>query len=364
MIAAGAGGRFARELPAWLIRLGEIDAREGRSGEERFARAEELAAARPDLLLKVELARARRALDEGRDEDARTHIDRTYVHVSTIRSDAKQDLDRTSGEARSRGLQWMAPSDQSAVVAELALRSGDIAAAFTAAEFALLAARGHGDSALVIAALGVAGASATYQGDRADASKLFGELRAVARAARDPAAELLALTRLAELAPDLADARRLYLESMPLLEDADPEARARACTGLARCELLLGDPEQAEHVLSRIAISELKPETRIRALVLRAEVATAQGRHLAALAGYRSAWNEPRRALLPSRSQAHIGVLLGEAALRAGDAEIARDAYRRVAEIAQVLADEQLATAAREGMARVGIDTEGTGKPA
>ena len=89
-----------------------------------------------------------------------------------------------------------------------------------------------------------------------------------------------------------------------------------------------------------------------------------RGRHGEAHAAYRSMWDEPQRALLPSRSQAIISIGLGEAALGAGDAEAAREAYRRVAEIAEVLADRELAAAARLGLERAGSAMEASGEPA
>ncbi len=373
MIAAGASnarGPLARAIPGWLIRLGEIEAREGGPWEKHFARAEELAAGRRDILFRLELAKARRALDEERYEDAEIHEGRAAEQVPDS-LDTSQEWELTRGTlgrgAARREPGWVTHdavfAELRAVRAERLLRTGEIDKATEVAEAALRSAHASGDLALVIAALGVMGAVASYRGDHVEATRLFGELREVARVARDPAAEVFALSRLVDLDIDIEHARSLYLQAIAVTHEEDHEARARMCLALARHELMAGAPDEAELILSRVApLQELQPRTRIRVLVVRGRVATARGQHGAALAAYRSVWEEQELTAPLSRQHAGIGALLGEAALRTGNAEIARDAYLRVAEIADVLADTQLAAVARAGMDRAVIEATEPGK--
>lgn len=374
MIAASAspsGGSLARGLPGWLIRLGEIEAREGGPWEQRFARAEELAAGRRDLLFRLELARARRALDEERYDDAELHEGKAAEQVPGSH-DTSQAWESTRGTlgrgAARRELGWTSHdvvfAELRVVRAERLLRTGEVEQATDVAQTALRSARASGDLALVIGALGVMGAVASHRGDHAEATSLFGELREVARVARDPAAEVFALTRLIELAPDLERARPLYLQAASMTQDEDHEARARAGLAIARHALLARHPDEAERVLSGALLAELQPRTRARVLLARGGAATARDQHDAALAAYRMAWDEQERAAPLPRPHARIGLLLGDAALRAGEAEVARVAYQRVTEIAGVLADDQLAAAARAGLDRALVGAGETDKAA
>lgn len=369
MIAAAesnTGGPLARSLPGWLIRLGEIQAREGGPWEQSFARAEELAAGRRDILFRLELARARRALDEERYADAEPHENRAAEQVPGS-LDASQEWESAPGmpgrSAARRELGWISHdvlfAELRVVRAERLLRIGESDKATEVAEAALRSARASGDLALVIAALGVAAAVASHRGDHAEATRLFNELREVARIARDPAAEVFALIRLVELAPDVEHAQPLYRQAMAMTQDDDQETRARACIAIARHEIMAGDPDEAERILSEVtSLTELQPRTRMRLLITRGGVATARDRHDDALTAYRMAWDEQERAAPLSRQHARIGVLLGEAALRASDSESARGAYRRVAEIADVLADSQLAATAHAGLDRARLGTD------
>src|SRR5262249_35218258 len=153
---------------------------------------------------------------------------------------------------------------------------------------------------------------------------LFGEMRKLAHEAGDRTAEGFALTRLAGLAPEVADAKRLYVEALSITEDDANDARARAYLGLVRCDLRLGSPKEAERILSQIPTGDLEPKTRLRVLLVRGDVAMRQSHYEAALEAYRSAWDEPERAQLPPQAQARIGASLGEAALHASNTEIAR----------------------------------------
>ncbi|HWO19730.1 MAG TPA: hypothetical protein VNO30_13185 [Kofleriaceae bacterium] len=353
--ASDARGLLARELPGWLIRLGEIEAREGGPWQQCFARAEELAAGRREILFKVELARVRHAFDEERHEDAGAHISKAMAYVATA-SDNKEDglesmLETMGWGAAAREI-WtrVAVNEILMVVAEHTLRTGDAESASNLAESALLGARTFDDRAFVIAALGVAGTVTSHRGDAAAASARFDELRRLARDAQDRAAELFALTHLIELAPDVSDARRLYLQAMWLMEPEDHEARARVSLELSRLELPV-NPDEAERVLSQIEVAQLTPKTRIQILASRGSVAMTRGHHAAALVAARSAWDDPQRPQLPSRTQAIIGVILGSSALLAGDRAAARDAFGRLAEIAEILADRNLAEIARVGLA-------------
>ena len=217
MIAApssDSGGPLSRALPGWLIRLGEIEAREGGPWEEHFARAEELAAGRRDILFRLELARARRALDEERYEDAGIHESRAVEQISDS-LDTNQEWEATRGTL-GRGAQRremgrvshdLLFAELRVVRAERLFRTGDVEQAAAVAESALSSARASGDLALVIAALGIVGAIASHRGDHLEATSRFGELREVARVARDQAAEDFARTRLAELTPEAERAR-------------------------------------------------------------------------------------------------------------------------------------------------------------
>ncbi len=370
MIAAGtsnARGPLARGLPGWLIRLGEIEAREGGPWEKHFARAEELAAGRRDILFRLELAKARRALDEERHEDAEIHEGRAADQVPDS-LDTSHGWESTRGTlgrgAARREPGWVTHdavfAELRIVRAERLLRIGEADKATEVAKAALRSARASGDLALVIAALGVMGAVASHHGDHADATSLFGELREVARVARDPAAEAFALTRLVDLASDIERARPLFLQVMAVTQDEDHEAHARACLALVRHELMTGAPDEAERILSDVApLQELQQRTRMRALIARGRVATARGQHGAALAAYQMVWDEQELTAPVSRQHARIGVLLGEAALHTGNTESARIAYRRVAEIAGVLADTQLAAAANAGLGRTEVSESG-----
>lgn len=371
MIASSAAndrGPFVRELPGWLIRLGEIEAREGGPWQQHFARAEELAAGRRDIMVKVELARARHALDEERIEDAGKHIHRTLAQTATRSGDTEHDLEsmlETTGWGDAARDVWTkaAVNEITVVLAEHVLHTGDVEVAANMAESALLGARAFGDLALVIAALGVAGAVASYRGDATAASARFSEMRKLAHDAQDRAAELFALTRLLELAPDVASARRRYRQAISMLDDEDHEARARICIELSRFELL-ENPDVVERLFSQLDMAALKPRTRFRILVARGAVAMAQGNLEAVLMAYRSAWDDPQRALLPLRDQVLIDVLLGWAALEVGELAIARDAFQRTAELGKSLASPALAALARDGLERVGIAPEGAGEPA
>lgn len=367
MIAASAAnpeGPLARGLPGWLIRLGEIEGREGGSWKQSFSRAEELAAGRRDILFMLELARARRALDEECYADAELHEGRAAEHVSDS-LDTNQEWEATRGT-----LGWGAARRESgrvshdAVFAELRviraerlLHIGEVEQAASVAESAVRSAHASGDLALVIAALGVMASVAEHRGDVLDATARFHELREVARVARDRAAELFALIHLAELAPEISGARQLYLQAQSIMQEEDHEARARACVGLAMHALQSGNPEDGGRVLSEVApLAELRPKTRVRVLLARGAIATARSHHDAALVAYRMARDEQQqRAVPPSRQDARIAVLLGEAALRAGDVEVAGDAFQRAAEIASVLADAHLDAAARAGHRRTRI---------
>lgn len=352
--AASAGGGLARELPGWLIRLAAIEARDGGPWEQHLARAEGLAAGRHDLLFKVELTRARRALDEERYEDAWTHAGKAARHATD-----NQDGPEPRSELMLETLGWgsasrdvwsrIAMNQYAVLMAELLLCTGQVEGAAELAEPALRGARAYGDSALVISALAVAGAISLHRGDRVAASVRFGELQRVARDAGDRAAESFALLRLAELAPGAEGSRQLCLQALSLLEDEDHEARAQAFLGLALHELRSGKLDEAKRNLSRIPLGKLKPKTRIRVLLVRG---TASSRRDEALAAYRSAWDE-QRTLPPTRTQADLGMIVGSAALHAGDAEIARNAFQRAAEIAEILADDKLAAEARAGLAEV-----------
>jgi hypothetical protein len=95
------------------------------------------------------------------------------------------------------------------------------------------------------------------------------------------------------------------------------------------------------------------------------QMAAARSRPDEALAHVRAAWGELQRTTLPPREQATLGFPLGMIALVAGDLALARDAFGRVAEIAEVLADGELAAAARSGLARgAGGANEDTGEQA
>jgi hypothetical protein len=324
-----------------LIKLGEIEAREGGPWEQRFERAEQIAGADRDVRFRIELARVRHALDEDRYEHARLHEAAAAEFL-----EHRDRFDRVPDDVELAKL--------GVVRAERLLRTGEVDPAVEVADTALRSARTSGDSALLIAALGVRAAVARHRGDHAEAVSLYAELHAAARAALDPAAEVFALIRLVELAPGLEHARSLYLQAMLLVQDEDHEVRAHACLALARQELLAGHPDEAERTLSRVtSLTELQPRTRMRVLVARGKVATARRQDGDALMAYRTAWDELGRTDLLSRRHARIGLLLGDAALRAGDATLARDAYRRVAEIAEGLTDHQLAAAAQAGQERV-----------
>jgi tetratricopeptide (TPR) repeat protein len=362
-------GLVTRDLPGWLIRLGEIEVREGGPAEERFARAQQLAEGRSDLLFKLALARARHALHEGRDVDVEIHLHEAARHIATNSGAQNRDpesvLESLGWGAAHREL-WVrvASAELALVVAEWLLHAGDVEGATTTARFALLGAHAHGDRALTISALSVAGLIARHRGDRANASILFSDMQKVAHEAGDRAAEGFALTRLAELTSEAADAKRLYIEALSILEHDAHDARARAYVGLAQCARRLGSPAEATRILSPIPIGELEPMTRQLVLLARGKAAMAQHHYDDALAAFRSIWDESQHARSSPLTQAFIGLYLGQAALHAGNAEAARDTYQRVAEIAKDLADEQLAAAACEGLARAGIDTEGTRGPA
>jgi hypothetical protein len=108
-------------------------------------------------------------------------------------------------------------------------------------------------------------------------------------------------------------------------------------------------------------LAELSPMMRIGILTGRAGAAAAQHRLDEALAHVRAAWGELQRTTLPPREQAALGFPLGMIALVAGDVALARAAFGRVAEIAEVLADGELAAAARVGLSRAGGANEDTG---
>jgi tetratricopeptide (TPR) repeat protein len=375
MIASSAANLerpLARVLPGWLIRLGEIDAREGGNvWKHMFARAEELAAGRRGILFRLELARERRALDEERYEEAEIHEGRAAEQVSDS-LDTNQEWESARGTpgwgTGRREPGWVSHdavfAELRIVRAERLLCIGEGEQAATVAESALRSARASGDLALVIGALGVMASVAAQRGDLLEATTRFSEMRDVARFARDHAAELFAMTRLAELGPELVGTRQMFLDALSLMQDDDHEARARAAIGLARHDLIMSrNLDEAERILSELEpLSELQPKTRIRVHVARGSVATARDDHGAALGAYRMAWDEQQRVVPPSRQHARISVLLGEAALRGGDVEVARGAYQRAAEIALVLADRQLVATARRGLAR--IETGETGRAA
>jgi len=368
MIAASSSnpeGPLARGLPGWLILLGEIDGREGGPWKQSFSRAEELAAGRRDILFMLELARARRALDEERYADAELHEGRAAEHISDA-VDTNQEWELTRGTlGRGTARRESGRVSHDAVFAELRiiraerlLHIGEVEQATSVAESAVRSAQASGDLALVIAALGVMASVAGYRGDVLEATTRFHELREVARVARDRAAELFALIQLAELAPEVSGARQLYLQAQSIMQDDDHEARARACVGLAMHALLTENPDDAERALSEVApLSELRPRTRVRILLARGAAATALRHHDAALAAYQRAQDEQQRRAIPaSRQDARIAVLVGQAALRAGDADTASDAFQRAFESASVLADAQLVAVARAGQQRARIE--------
>lgn len=345
--ASHSGGAFTRNLPEWLIRLGEIEAHEGIPWEQRFERAKELASRRSDssdIWVRLAFARARRALDEERYEDASSHAARAVKPWMSAISPGRLD-----------GIPYEVLVEMMIVGVEADLRLGRIDLAAMGATTALKMIRNinTGDLALKVAALGVAAAVASYRGDYAEATSLFEEMRVAARGTLDLAAEVFALIRLIELAPDAERARLLYLEVVSITEDGDHEVRARSCLALARQELRAGNLDEAERLLSLTEpLVELQPNMVVRALVARGELATTRDQHDGALAAYRRAWEAQDRSAPFSRRHARLGVLLGEAALRAGETAVARDAYRRVAELAEILADGQLAAVARTGLDR------------
>lgn len=287
MIDAGtsdARGSLVRSLPGWLIRLGEIEARLGGPWEQRFARAEELATDQRDLQFKLALARARRALEDGRHDEAERQEGKAAELISGS-LDTAQEWESTraaaSRGAARREVGWVSHdvlfAELRVIRAERLLRTGDVEQATTVAEAALTSARASGDLALIIAALAVSGAIATHRGDRAEARSRFEEIRDVARVARDRDAELFALTRLLEIAPEAEHARALALAALELAED--PEPRALVYIALARQELAAGWLDEAERALAQIAPeAELPPAICGRILATRKELASARRR--------------------------------------------------------------------------------------
>jgi tetratricopeptide (TPR) repeat protein len=282
MLAESASGLwpFVWSVPGWLLRLGEIEARIGDPWQQRFALAEQLAGEQRDILFKLALARARRALEEGRYDDAEIQEGKAAELISGS-LDTKQERESTRAAAGRGTIQrevgWGAHyfAELRVIRAERLLRTGDVEQATNEAETALTSARASGDLALVITALGISGAIASHRGDRAEARSRFEEIRDVARVARDPDAELFALTRLLEIAPEVALARTLALQALELAED--PAPRALVYIALARQEITAGALDEAERTLAQTGSeAELPPRICRRLLTARKELAAAR----------------------------------------------------------------------------------------